>query len=524
MNPIRRLSVYAAAVLLAGVISGRVCAESGKMQKPDITIALERQPDRTEDSILLPQVLDLKTAQKIALERSPSLWAAAQVVEQARQKMKQARSAWFPQVSTTVAASRTRLDKNSYEQQQQVTSLLQTQAQENSQQQQFVQDLSQLPGLSSTAQTIQIFSEVLTPSENVDRTFTDYTVSLKAQWSLFDGLSRHFTWLATRYARKESEAGYLEGMRLLMDAVARAYYSAILARENKRVTAADEAFQRRLHKEAQARYRAGQSSLSDELNFEVRANLSHTQVIESALSYDTAMIALARLMGMPEGQFPEEITLAPLDEEKPEDLEAPDAEGLVEYTIAHRPDLLKKDHEVSRKDASAKSWRGEMLPSMGITASETSSSRGSFDVSSDDFSSTITAGMTWDIFTGGRYRARWKEAKASRRQSECELAQAEIDALSEVHTALKSLTAAQEQIRLQRSNVVLVRENRDMVEKAYNVGQISLVRLNEAQRDLLQAEVQFTLAQVGLCKAWHDLRTATGETLELVAEENIPEP
>jgi outer membrane protein TolC len=506
--------------VLAALLFTALLAAAAPEREPDITIKPRQNTELAANRALLPQELDLETAQRIALSNNPSLRAAAEAVNQANQKIKQARSAWFPQLSTTAAASRTRLDKNTFEQQQQVTALLQRQGRETSQQQQFVEDLSQLPGLSSTAQTIQIFTEVLTPDEDAKRTFTDYSLSLSAQWSLFDGLSRKFTHLATRHAGREAEAGYRDAMRLLMDGVARAYYTAVLSRENMRVTRADEEFQRRLHKEAQARYRAGQAALSDELNFEVRANLSRTRVIESELNFDTAMIALARLMGMPEGRFPEGIALAPLNVEKPEDLEMPGAEGLIDYAINHRPDLVQGMWGADRKSAAAKAWRGELFPVIGISATESAVSRDSASIGPDDFTATISFGLTWDIFTGGRNLARWREAKAGARQAQYELAQTEIDALSEVHTALKNLKAAREQIRLQRKNVVLVRENRNMVEKAYGVGQVSLVRLNEAQRDLLQAEVQLALARVGLKQAWHDLRTATGETLERIGEEN----
>jgi outer membrane protein TolC len=49
-------------------------------------------------------------------------------------------------------------------------------------------------------------------------------------------------------------------------------------------------------------------------------------------------------------------------------------------------------------------------------------------------------------------------------------------------------------------------------------GQVSLVRLNEAQRDLIQQQGRLALARVALRQAWHDLRVATGEILEGLGE------
>jgi outer membrane protein TolC len=42
----------------------------------------------------------------------------------------------------------------------------------------------------------------------------------------------------------------------------------------------------------------------------------------------------------------------------------------------------------------------------------------------------------------------------------------------------------------------------------------SLVRLNEAQRDLIAAQVRLASARVALLSAWIDVYTATGEILD----------
>jgi outer membrane protein TolC len=66
----------------------------------------------------------------------------------------------------------------------------------------------------------------------------------------------------------------------------------------------------------------------------------------------------------------------------------------------------------------------------------------------------------------------------------------------------------------------LVQKNRDLVEKEYKAGVGSLVRLNEAQRDLTAAQVRLAAAQVALRQAWYDLWSATGQIeTQLVASE-----
>ena len=75
------------------------------------------------------------------------------------------------------------------------------------------------------------------------------------------------------------------------------------------------------------------------------------------------------------------------------------------------------------------------------------------------------------------------------------------------------MKAAQEQLALQRINTELVQQTRDLVEKEYSAGQGSLVRLNEAQRDLVTAQSNLVLSLVSMRQAWEGLKSSTGEIL-----------
>ena len=55
--------------------------------------------------------------------------------------------------------------------------------------------------------------------------------------------------------------------------------------------------------------------------------------------------------------------------------------------------------------------------------------------------------------------------------------------------------------------------NRDLVEKEYQAGQASLVRLNQAQLDLTSQQASLARAQVSLMQAQTDFDTATARIL-----------
>jgi outer membrane protein TolC len=84
--------------------------------------------------------------------------------------------------------------------------------------------------------------------------------------------------------------------------------------------------------------------------------------------------------------------------------------------------------------------------------------------------------------------------------------------------------SAQQQLLLQRRNAKLVQRNRDLVEKEYKAGVGSLVRLNEAQRDLIRAQVRLASARAALRGAWYDLETATGQIVETFKKDYSEKP
>ena len=97
-----------------------------------------------------------------------------------------------------------------------------------------------------------------------------------------------------------------------------------------------------------------------------------------------------------------------------------------------------------------------------------------------------------------------------------------LSATSDIRSSAALVITAQSQVALQRENVDLVQRTRDLVEKEYNAGQGSLVRLNEAQKDLTTAQSNLALALVGLRQAWVELETRAGTILAAYGIDETP--
>jgi outer membrane protein TolC len=437
------------------------------------------------------EVLDLEAAARMALTDNPSLKAALERVIQAREAVRQARSAYWPRLDLEGSAARVTLSDNAYNAQ-----------------------LSQA----------QLFESIGGPAANVEDPEDYYKASLTASWILFDGFARRFNLAAAKFGEQSSQAAREDAQRLLLSAVIGSFLNAQLALESVAIAKADEAFNQRLLSEAKLRYDVGTGALSDVLNFEVQANSAHSERIAADRVYQTSRIGLAALLGIERAHLPAKTRLSELSPATEAELGTPDAEALLQTAYDRRPDLRLSEYSVQQAEALTKSARSGYWPTLTVAGSYDGERVEDSGFESEDFGNTIALSLQYNLFSGGLTRARHQEAKARQRELERTRENARIGITSEVQSVLARVGSAQQQLLLQRRNAKLVQRNRDLVEKEYKAGVGSLVRLNEAQRDLIRAQVSLASARAALRVAWYDLETATGQIVETFKKDYSEKP
>ncbi len=420
--------------------------------------------------------LDLETAQRISLAENPSFAAVSARVEQARARLVQARAAYFPRLDASGSAARVTLSDNDFR---------------------------------ANLATATAFN----PAATVDESEDYYGASLTASWVLFNGFERHYTHATARYGFQLSRSAQKDAKRLLLSAVSSAYYAAQLAMESIDIAEADESFNQRQLMEAKARRRVGTGSLSDELNFQVRVNAAKAQVIQARQVYEQARFGLAALLGIEDAAFPRELKLATLTPETTGEMTRPSANPLVEVAQQARPDIAQARFAKRQADALVGVARSRFFPALNLSASLDGDWVSVGDFEGDDFGNTLAVSFSYPLFAGGANRARLNEAKAGALEAERNLENLTLSVKAQVRSATAKVMSAQDQLKIQRANAALVQRNRDLVEKEYTAGQGSLVRLNQAQRDLITAQSRLALALVSLRQAWYDLQTKTAQIL-----------
>ncbi len=421
--------------------------------------------------------LDLATAQKIALADSPTLAAASSRVQQAKARLRQARSQYWPSLDLSSSATDKRLSDNAH--------------------------------TSSLAA-----AQLLNPQATVDIAEEYYTADLTLTWVLFNGFERRFANAVARHNYLGSEQALLDSHRILLSAVATGFYNAVLGSEKIKIAKADETYNRRLLREAQARRQVGTGSLSEELNFKIKVQSALSDLLQAENDYLSATYGLAALLGRNK-PFSHDLTLIgnTVVEEK---VQVPEISILEEYAIKNRPDILQGKMTKDEAIAGIGKAKANFYPSISLAAAMSGEKTGSSSMTNDDFGSSVAAKLSYNIFAGDQHRAKLHEANAARDEAQRQLDTLVISVRDQVRQARTRLLFAQKQYQLQKTTAELVQQNRNLVEKEYAVGQASLTRLNEAQKDLTQTESRLAQAKVGVMLAWQDLKAVTGENISIM--------
>ncbi|HKK89999.1 MAG TPA: TolC family protein [Desulfobacteraceae bacterium] len=410
------------------------------------------------------EVITLARAVETGLADNPSIEAARSRITQAEETVREAEALWYPTLEASGSYTRNERSDNS----------------------------------------LEGFPES-------DKTQETYSTGLSGQWVLFSGFERKYRTMAARLARKGRRASLEDAQRVLVSAIADTYFSAQLALKNREIAEADRKFNREQLKEAEIKKKVGTGALSDLYNFQIKVNTAETEIESAAYQYKIARAALAALLGIsaPMAHLPEPAPLAP---EKKEEMVLPDIAVYTDKALARRPDIREGELSLKRAEADIGAAKAAYWPVVSLSGGVSADRTGSATVETDDLAGSVMLGLSYPMFQGGKNQAALYRAMAVKEEAEQTLESLETDIASEVLQEGSKVISFQKQLRLQRENTRLVKKTRDLVESEYRAGQTSLVRLNEAQTELITARGRLALALVNLRQAWSRLKTAAGST------------
>ena len=418
-------------------------------------------------------LLDLETAQRIALQENPGIGAAQARLAQAKAVLQQALAADKPSVDAGASTGLGWYSENNYD-------------------------------------------SVSFADPSADQNYEAGSLTLQASWLVFDGYARKFQQEQARYGVQASDASRRNTRRLLVSAVADAFFTAQQALAAIEIAAANKEFYTKQLEDAESRLEVGSGSLSDVLNMKVQLNSAKNSLLTGKQTYETTRYALGALLGAADSVLPKKVQLAALDKncDMSSDDPAADPDKLIAEALQARPDLIALDMQIKGAEAGIAQAEAGDWPAVQLVGKLDGSTSDGLVPTDEDVGAFVGVNLSWNLYSGGAVDAAVREAREAKREAKYSSEELRNNIAAEVRQAVVRLEAAREQARLQRETVELVEKNRKLAKSEYEAGSASLVRLNEAQRDLTATYAGLIQALISYQQARHQLLAAVGRNLK----------
>ena len=349
--------------------------------------------------------------------------------------------------------------------------------------------------------------------ESENRFSTSGTLSMT--WLLFNGLARELDILVADLEYDRSIAAAEDVKRLLLRAVVYVWCDIHLASEEITIYRADEAFQNAALRQAQEQFKAGHISYATVLNFKVLSAKARSRIELAKYNRQTAVNALAALLGYNTGEFPVNIKLEAITAPRME-LHHP-LEYFLEQAIRHRPDLRAEKLQLEKSLREKQAAYAAFVPEFHLFAdfafaAAASRYRDNGIVSSHYNTPEFAYGIVgkWNVFRGFDSWNELLRKKALEKIAFWGLNKKYLDVTTEVNDALEHCRNTLIQISIFRDMTIWVQEERDLIYSEYLNGRETIARVNQAQSELVEAQSNLALWVIQSRKAFAQFQAALG--------------
>jgi multidrug efflux system outer membrane protein len=265
---------------------------------------------------------------------------------------------------------------------------------------------------------------------------------------------------------------------------------------------------------SRARYREGQVSKLDVLQFESQVQDAQVQLAAIARFRSAEENALSVLVGVAPGSLARGLPLA----QQVANFNVP--EGLPSDLLSRRPDVRAAEEDLHAATARIGVAWGNRLPQVMLTGQYGYVSNNLNELfQSENNTNRLFLGITVPLFTGGRLEGEVNVARAQAEQAQARYEQVVLRALQDVEDALVAVRTTRDQVAAQAAQVATLTETLTLVQHRYENGLASYLEVLDAQRTLFAAELSLAQIQalelasgVQLYKAlggpWSELGTA----------------
>lgn len=356
---------------------------------------------------------------------------------------------------------------------------------------------------------------------------------LSVSQTLYDGSA----FAAVRGARQLEDVNQLAVDRraqIVVDSVRSAFYGALLAQEQARVTQQSVERTQETFREVSLQVERGVEPKYQRLSTEVELANLRTQLVQAQNRARLAQEALKFTLGVPQGQ-PIELA-GTLEVDQPGQLLTISTEDAVQMALESRPDLQQARLAVELREIQKNITQAEYFPTLSAVANVSYSGRvpdnraqnlsdptdpfafsveerGFFNTDFWDPAVSVGLQLSWNIFDGFQREARVEQDQVAVNRAALQLEQQEALVRFQVEQALQNLAAANQRIQAQQQNVQTAELNYEFTDQRVQTGVSTQLELREASTQLDQSRLNYLQAAYDFLNARSALEHATGRPL-----------
>lgn len=338
-----------------------------------------------------------------------------------------------------------------------------------------------------------------------------YNASVSLNYTLFDGLGRHYNYQQLKEQFNLSELQARETIENTIYQLFTVYYNVAKLTEN--VYALQQSLQISKDRLERVNYQFdyGQNTKLAILNAEVDVNNDSINLLNTKQLLSNAKRDLYVVLG--EKEVPNftvdtliNFTMTPLKEE------------LLTQLKTNNVILLQQEKNITISDFQLKANKSGYLPSIGLNGTygwnKSNNNSTSFLLSSENTGFSGSVSLTWNIFNGGRNRTLVQNARINFETQQLLKEQVQLEVIASFNNAWEDYQNKLFVFQTQLKNVQTNNINFNRTEEQFKLGQITSIEFRQAQLNLINAINAKNAAKYDAKLAELQLLQLTGQLLD----------
>ncbi|NER18770.1 TolC family protein [Spongiivirga citrea] len=314
-----------------------------------------------------------------------------------------------------------------------------------------------------------------------------YNASINLDYTLFDGLGRHYNY---KQLKEEYNLSQLQARETIENTIIQlfsVYYEVARLTENEDVLKQALAITKQREKRATYQFEYGQANKLAILNAKVDVTTDSINVLNAQQQLRNAKrdlnVVLNRAL---EERATVDTTLVFVNELV--------VDSFLETANENNVRLQQVEQDIKISEYAIKSAKSFILPTIGLTGSygwnRSENPASAFFPGTTQTSNNLNVGLNlrWNLFDGGRSIVALKNVKIANESQQLLKKQLQQQVYRDIANAKDSYKNALTIYRLQEQNVLTSKDNFERSEERFKLGQITSVEYRQAQLNLLNAQ------------------------------------